>query len=187
MMVDKLVFRVVDWDQRYETARTLKRNGALSEVPVSANLGRVAFQKLLKLPDSAEVLGVWYVLQLLAANCERRGVLSDHGAALSSEDLARVCGWDVSVVERSLRVLCSEEIQLLEQVALEVALCPPVIPVPPPRPPRRTRAASASRRPPRRGCHACRSSRPRPRNTVCSPVRWCRRMALPQQFGVPAG
>ena len=132
-----LVFRVVDWDGRYETARSLKKSGPLAEVAVSTDLVGGAIARLLTLPDSAATLGVWYFIQALAANCERRGALTNFGAPLTTEELARLSGWDVPLIERTLTILSSPEIGLLEQVPRDEALRPPVIPEPPPRQPRR--------------------------------------------------
>ena len=128
-----LVFRVVDWDGRYETARSLKKSGPRAEIAVSTELGGGAIARLLDLPDSATLLGVWYFIQALAANCERRGALAQFGVPLSAVELARLSGWDVPLIERALETLCSPELGLLEQVPRDEALRPPVIPPPEPR------------------------------------------------------
>ena len=111
-----LVYRVVDWDGRHETARSLKKSGPRAEVSVSSDLGGGALARLLALPDSATLLGVWYFIQALAANCERRGALTRFGAPLTVEELARLSGWDLPLIERTLKTLCDPEVGLLEQV-----------------------------------------------------------------------
>lgn len=93
-----LVFRVVDWDGRHETARSLKKAGPRAEVSVSTDLGGGDVSRLLALPDSAALLGVWYFIQALAANCERRGSLVQFGVPLTADDLARLSGWDVGLI-----------------------------------------------------------------------------------------
>ena len=132
-----LVYRVVDWDGRHETARSLKKSGPRAEVSVSSDLGGGALARLLALPDSATLLGVWYFIQALAANCERRGALTRFGAPLTVEELARLSGWDLPLIERTLKTLCDPEVGLLEQVPRHEALRPPVIPPPAPRKPRK--------------------------------------------------
>ena len=42
-----LVFRVVDWDRRYETRGTLKKSGPRNSVPALTDLGRVEMQRVL--------------------------------------------------------------------------------------------------------------------------------------------
>lgn len=132
-----LVYRVVDWDGRHETARSLKKTGPLAEVAVSTQLGGGAISRLLALPNSAAILGVWYFIQALAANCERRGALVMFGVPLTATDLARLSGWDVPLIEVALKNLCGPGVGLLEQVPCDVALRPPVIPPPTPRKPRK--------------------------------------------------
>ena len=138
----RLVFRVVDWDGRQETARSLKKSGVLAAVTVSTDLGGAAILRLLALPDGAAVLGVWYYIQILAAHCERRGALAKFGVPLTPAALARLSGWDVPLIERILEILCRPEVGLLEQVPRDEALRPPVIPEPAPRNPRKPKLPS---------------------------------------------
>lgn len=148
MSNDVLVCRVVDWDERYESPPSLKKTGPLAILPVSTDLGRVVMRGLLGQPGSAEILGVWYFLQMLAAQGERRGVLSAFGSPLTSQDLAKLSGFEIPLIERALRVLSGPEFSLLERVPLDTALQPPVIvPPPPPRKPRQPRPKAFSRCP----------------------------------------
>ena len=87
---DVVVWRIVDWDGRYESSRSLKKTGPLAAVTVSADLGRVVLRRLLERPDSAEILGVWYFLQMLAAQGDRRGVFCSLGAPLMPRELAEL-------------------------------------------------------------------------------------------------
>ena len=147
MINNVLVWRVVDWDGRYESSQSLKKTGPLPVVPVSTDLGRVVMRRLLDRPGSAEILGVWYVLQMLAAQGSRRGVLSSFGRPLTAQDLATLSGFDLPLIERALNVLAGPEVGLLEQVGLETALEPPVIAPPPPRKPRQRRPKAFARCP----------------------------------------
>ena len=142
-----LAWRVVDWDGRYESSQSLKKAGPLPAVPVATDLGRAVMRQLLGQPGSAEVLGVWYVLQMLAAQGSRRGVLSSFGRPLTPQDLAKVSGFELPLIERALNLLSAPDLGLLEQVPLETALEPPVIEPPPPRKPRKPRPRAFARCP----------------------------------------
>ena len=89
-------YRVVGWDQRYETRATLKKGAGRASGPLSTNVGQMAFQKLLKVPGSAEILGIWLYLQMQVANCDRRGVLVELGQVLTAGCCGRAC-WSVHV------------------------------------------------------------------------------------------
>lgn len=142
-----LVWRVVDWDGRYESSQSLKKTGPLAAVPVVTDLSRSGLRRLLGQPGSAEILGVWYFLQMLAAQGTRRGVLCSFGRPLTPQDVANVSGFDVFLIERALEVLASPDVGLLEQVALETALEPPVIEPRPSRKPRKPRPRAFARCP----------------------------------------
>ena len=142
-----LVWRVVDWDGRYESSQSLKKTGPLPAVPVSTDLGRTVMRRLLGQAGSAEILGVWYVLQMLAAQGSRRGVLSSFDRPLTAQDLTNLSGFDLPLVERALNVLSGPDVGLLEQVPLETGLEPPHIEPPPPRKPRKPRPRAFARCP----------------------------------------
>ena len=142
-----LVWRVVDWDGRYESPQSLKKTGPLSAVPVATDLGRPELRRLLGQPGSAEILGVWYFLQMLAAQGSRRGVLSSFGRPLTTQDVANFSGFDLPLIERALNVLAGPDVGLVEQVELETALEPPVIERPAPRKPRKPRHRAFARCP----------------------------------------
>lgn len=142
-----MVWRVVDWDGRYESSQSLKKAGALAVMPVSTDLGRVVMRRLLGQAGSAEVLGVWYFLQMVAAHGERRGVLCAFGMPLVEQDLANLSGFDVPVIQRALQILASSEVGLLELVPLETALQPPIIEPASPRKPRKRRPPAFARCP----------------------------------------
>ncbi len=142
-----LVWRVVDWDGRYESSQSLKKTGPLSAVPVATDLGRPELRRLLGQPGSAEILGVWYFLQMLAAQGSRRGVLSSFGRPLTTQDVANFSGFDLPLIERALNVLAGPDVGLVEQVELETALEPPVIEPPAPRKPRKPRPRAFARCP----------------------------------------
>ena len=142
-----LVWRVVDWDGRYESSQSLKKTGPLSAVPVATDLSRSGLRRLLGRPESAEILGVWYVLQMLAAQGSRRGVLCSFGRPLTTQDVANLSGFDIPLIERAIEVLAGADVGLLEQVALEKALEPPVIEPRPPRKPRKPKPRAFARCP----------------------------------------
>ena len=132
-----LVFRLVDWDRRYETRGTLKRCGARETVPALTDLARIEMQRLLDAPGGFAAFGMWQILWSLAARSQRRGALVVGGVPLTAEELARVARCPVPVVEQALTLLCSPGIGLLEQVPLDDALRPPVIPPAAPRKPKK--------------------------------------------------
>lgn len=142
-----LVFRVVDWDLRYESRGSLRQRGPRDLVPVQTDLGRAEIQRLLDSPGGFSAFGVWNIIWRLAARCQRRGALVEQGVPLSVEELARVSRCPVPLVEQAVALLCSPGIGLLEQVSVEEALRPPVIPPPLPRKPRKPQPRALARCP----------------------------------------
>ena len=131
-----LVWRVVGWDQRFETRGTLRKRGPRAEIVVSTDIEQGEQQKLLNASGGFIAFAVWNLICRIAATSSRRGVLLQDGRPLTDADLSRLARFPLNLIQPALRLLESPEIGLLERVPLDQALVPAEIPAPLPRKPR---------------------------------------------------
>lgn len=113
------VYRVRDWDDKFETRGTRRHQCPFHRITISTSLDSLVLRRLLSAPDGATAYGVWILLLQIAAKAPQRGVLADQTGAYTAADLALLTGIPESQVQSALELLCQPRIGLLELVSHE--------------------------------------------------------------------
>lgn len=122
-----LAYRVVAWDQLFETRGSRRRSGPLAKVTLSTALDGWTTRRILSHPQGAAIYGVWILILQIAAKGPRRGALVEQGLPLTADDLALLTQVPAELCTLALEVLSSSRVNLLEQVPVELALTPPPV------------------------------------------------------------
>lgn len=125
MSDSNLTYRIVDWDDLYETRGSLRRGGTLARLTLNTALDGLATRRILSHPQGAAIYGVWILILQIAAKCPRRGALVERGVPLTADDLALLTSLPAELCTLALDVLSSPRVALLERVPVEVAQMPP--------------------------------------------------------------
>lgn len=109
-------YRVKHWDQHFEKAQT--RNVRLCTwVPVPNKHDGKGYRRLIRAKDGESLYGVWILILQIASKCPVRGTLVDlDGQALTPADMADKTGVKEKLFETALKLLCSKEIDWMEQI-----------------------------------------------------------------------
>jgi len=103
------VYRITDWDRRYETSESRKRK-RLDWVAVPNRWDSCGYLAIAALPDGPAVFGAWVLILEVASRCDVRGTLAEGGRGLTPEMIAAKVRMPVKTIRRALEVLCSEDI-----------------------------------------------------------------------------
>lgn len=125
MSESNLTYRIVDWDDLYETRGSLRRGGTLARLTLNTALDGLTTRRILSHPQGAAIYGVWILILQIAAQCPRRGALVERGVPLTADDLALLTSLPAELCALALDVLSSPRVALLEQVPVDVAQMPP--------------------------------------------------------------
>jgi hypothetical protein len=113
------VYRVKDWNSKYENNRTreLKR---LDWVPVPNHQDTYGYGYVLSLPNGPALFGAWMAMLQVASKCGIRGTLLRDGATpYNSASLALVTRFPEDLIQQMLDVFSSDSLQWLEVVDLQ--------------------------------------------------------------------
>lgn len=101
------VYRIRDWDDKFETRGSRRHQRPFQRITISTSLDSLALRRLLSAPDGATAYGVWILLLQIAAKTPQRGVLADQTGAYNAADLALLTGISESQVQSALE-LCHD-------------------------------------------------------------------------------
>lgn len=114
------IYRIRNWNLRFENNRTreLKR---LEWVPMPNKHDGDAFTQIMARSDGVSIYGIWCLLVQVASRCDARGTLvRDCGKPHDSDSLSRITRAPKDLIDKTLSLLCSDDIKWLESEPYEV-------------------------------------------------------------------
>ncbi len=114
------VYEIRDWERNYTVSQNRKNDPdkPLPWVAMRTKHDGKGFRRVMRLPNSMELMGAWMLIVEVAAKCPTHGKLEDSDGPLTAIDLADKTGGDEQVFERALQVFSTKGIEWLSATAL---------------------------------------------------------------------
>lgn len=114
------VYEVRDWERHYTVSQNRKNDASkpLPWVAMRTKHDGKGFRRVMRMPNSMELMGAWMLIVEVAAKCPTHGRLEDADGPLTAIDLADKTGGDEAIFERALQVFSSKGIEWLSTTAL---------------------------------------------------------------------
>lgn len=112
-----VVYEIRDWKKHYTVAQNRRGEKPNSDesrplpwVAMRTRFDGKGYRRVMRMPNSMELIGAWMLIVEVAAQCPKHGRLEDADGPMTAIDLADKTLGDSTVFERALQVFASKEV-----------------------------------------------------------------------------
>lgn len=121
-----VVYEIRDWKKHYTVAQNRRGEKPNSDesrplpwVAMRTRFDGKGYRRVMRMPNSMELIGAWMLIVEVAAQCPTHGRLEDADGPMTAVDLADKTLGDSTVFERALQVFSSKDVVWMDAVEVQ--------------------------------------------------------------------